>query len=1073
MADGPLPLSHVLGEEYERLHGALEPRSEEQSESERLKYIFGKIHKVERSALCISGGGIRSATFALGVMQRLARVGVLPKFDYLSTVSGGGYIGSWLSSYARRNPGGMAGVAKELTEPPSKRDPLRPEPAPLMWLRQFSNYLTPRLGLLSGDTWAVAGIYLRNLLLNWLMFVPLLVAALAVPRLSMALLHQGTSDPLLIAGVAIVTLLIAVVVLAFARPVSYKEGGWLTNGKFLLGVFLPLFISSIFIVLYWGTTREITTQPLPWSWVYYAFIGSSVFSSVCYLVRFIVASAKERRTNVRPGSSLTGYTWKKAIHELAAAGVAGVAGAWLLQLGALYVFPDPLKQWDLPSLASWKQLPPQLTTAPGEFFLCFGVPAVLLILFIQSAIFVGGASWFNEEYDREWWGRAGGWVLVAAFVWIVFTAVAIYGPVLIYSAPKIFAAIGGVSGLAAILLGRSGKTAANEKEKDEKASATESGTSLALGLVGPIFVIAILSVLSLATSRIWLKINHDRIVQERSDKKLPPLITDKQFDFYSTLPRLLTEDRTQYNVGKDKDNKDTDNLEFKYAKIDAAKQRALEHLFAVDQTGVYEGLVLVVGLTLLGYLVSLFIGVNQFSMHGLYRNRLISAYLGASRHQRSPNCFSGFDPNDNLPMHLLRPEMFWANSFKNIGQLSDKIAGSSLEGRLEPKTVRALKDSKDFPDDDDKCLQAGELLASDLNGLLDEEELSAGSSSTLPLSLRNRLFMEDKCKGHITPFDVHKRPMHIVNMALNLVGGDSLAWQERKAESFTVSPLYSGTPTYSEMTGESIGYRPTRLYGGPDGVSLGTAVAISGAAASPNMGYNSSPAVSFLLTLFNVRLGWWYGNPGKAGNGTFQQRNPTSSLHALLAEAFGLTNDKFPYVYLSDGGHFENLAVYEMVLRRCKYIVVSDAGADPTFGFDDLGNAIRKIRIDLGIPIEIKGTMRLYPRTAKDPKSPIYCAVADIHYGDVDEGASDGTLLYIKPVFYGKEEPKDVYNYALMNAAFPHQSTGDQWFSESQFESYRTLGEFEMKTVNNGKDSFATVGDLINEARAYVDKNGP
>jgi hypothetical protein len=275
------------------------------------------------------------------------------------------------------------------------------------------------------------------------------------------------------------------------------------------------------------------------------------------------------------------------------------------------------------------------------------------------------------------------------------------------------------------------------------------------------------------------------------------------------------------------------------------------------------------------------------------------------------------------------------------------------------------------------------------------------------------------------------------------------------------------------MTGESIGYRPTRLYGGPDGVSLGTAVAISGAAASPNMGYNSSPAVSFLLTLFNVRLGWWYGNPGKAGNGTFQQRNPTSSLHALLAEAFGLTNDKFPYVYLSDGGHFENLAIYEMVLRRCKYIVVSDAGGDPTFGFDDLGNAIRKIRIDLGIPIEIKRTMGLYPRNTKEPKKPIYCAVADIHYGAVDDGADDGMLLYIKPAFYGKDEPKDVYNYAVMNAAFPHQSTGDQWFSESQFESYRTLGEFEMTTANNGKDSFATVGDLIHEARRYADLNGP
>src|SRR4051794_19000103 len=319
MADGPLPLSHVLREEYERQNGELPPPSG--TESERLKDIFGRIHRLEvpRSALCISGGGIRSATFALGLMQRLARVGVLPKFDYLSTVSGGGYIGSWLSSYARRNASGMTGVVKELTQPAKERDPLRPEPEPLMWLRRFSNYLTPRLGLLSGDTWAVAGIYLRNLLLNWLMLVPLLVAALAVPRLSMALLRHGKSEPLIIAGVAIVTLLIAVVVLAIARPVSYKERGWLTNGSFLLCVFLPLFISSICIVLYWGTTREIATQPIPWSWVYVGLAGTSVLSSLCYSIRFVIASAGERRANVRQDSSLTAYTVKKFIYELLAA----------------------------------------------------------------------------------------------------------------------------------------------------------------------------------------------------------------------------------------------------------------------------------------------------------------------------------------------------------------------------------------------------------------------------------------------------------------------------------------------------------------------------------------------------------------------------------------------------------------------------------------------------------------------------------------------------------------------------------------------------------------------------------
>src|SRR5207237_516575 len=166
------------------------------TDDEKLKKLFAAIHGLAepRTALCISGGGIRSATFALGVIQRLAAVGVLQKFDFISTVSGGGYIGSWLSSYARRNADGMAGVASELTGGSGTTNPLEPEVKPLMWLRKFSNYLTPRLGLTSGDTWAFAGSYLRNLLLVWLMLVPLLIAVLGVPRLSIALLRSHTES---------------------------------------------------------------------------------------------------------------------------------------------------------------------------------------------------------------------------------------------------------------------------------------------------------------------------------------------------------------------------------------------------------------------------------------------------------------------------------------------------------------------------------------------------------------------------------------------------------------------------------------------------------------------------------------------------------------------------------------------------------------------------------------------------------------------------------------------------------------------------------------------------------------
>jgi hypothetical protein len=290
-----------------------------------------------------------------------------------------------------------------------------------------------------------------------------------------------------------------------------------------------------------------------------------------------------------------------------------------------------------------------------------------------------------------------------------------------------------------------------------------------------------------------------------------------------------------------------------------------------------------------------------------------------------------------------------------------------------------------------------------------------------------------------------RRLLPVVNIALNLVGGSKLAWQERKAESFTVSPLHCGS--------YALGYRktnapPGKRYGGEHGISLGTATTISGAAASPNMGYNSSPLVTFILTLLNVRLGAWLGNPGKAGDATFHLGYPNFSVGPIIAEAFGLTNDTSPYVYLSDGGHFENLGLYEMVLRRCHHIVVSDAGEDPECSFADLGEAVRKIRIDFGIPIEF-GKMGIYSRSQIDALKDAghNCAIGRIRYSAVDGSAApDGVIVYVKPACYG-DEPRDIYEYFKRSETFPHESTADQFFSESQFESYRMLGAYTMEKL--------------------------
>jgi hypothetical protein len=388
-------------------------------------------------------------------------------------------------------------------------------------------------------------------------------------------------------------------------------------------------------------------------------------------------------------------------------------------------------------------------------------------------------------------------------------------------------------------------------------------------------------------------------------------------------------------------------------------------------------------LALLGLIFGRRIDTNKFSLHAMYRARLIRAYLGASRPggERDPDPFTGFDEFDNLRMKDLWPAAHPA------------------------------------------------------------DEQTASTSSPPP-------------------------PLHIINAALNLVGGRNLAWQERKAESFTISSLHAGSPFtgYRRTSPRPVAPRNTpaadavprnkvRLYGDDHGVSLGTAMTISGAAANPSMGYHSSPAITFLLTLFNARLGWWLGNPGPAGRKTFDRAAPRLTAGLIVRELFGLTNDRAEYVQLSDGGHFDNLGLYEMVLRRCRHIVVVDSTGDPDCGFDDLGNSIRKIRIDLGVPIEFEGPMQIHARdtSLKDTDVKRYWAVAKIRYSCVDttNGSGptpDGTLIYVKPAFYG-DEPRDVCTYANEHKTFPHEATADQFYTESQFESYRALGSYEMELL--------------------------
>jgi hypothetical protein len=369
------------------------------------------------------------------------------------------------------------------------------------------------------------------------------------------------------------------------------------------------------------------------------------------------------------------------------------------------------------------------------------------------------------------------------------------------------------------------------------------------------------------------------------------------------------------------------------------------------------------GLFLFISVASMKIDVNRFSMHGVYRNRLVRAFLGGARAGRREDPFTHFDAADNCRVSEL------------MAQKDDR---------------RVL-----YP---------------------------------------------------------------VINVTLNLVGGENLAWQERKASSFIITPLYCGSAVLGgEVEGYAVANNPrkwtgayvdTQDYGGkePDlkdnktGISLGTAITISGAAASPNMGYNSTPATAFLMTLFNVRLGAWLANPAAKIQKTEVKAGPTSALKPLLTEALGLTDAKSANVYLSDGGHFDDLGIYEMIRRRCRYILVVDAGADENFAFEDLARSVRFAVIDLDAKIEFE-SIKMKKKDEATAESPTV-AIGKITYAE--SPANESWLIYIKPTYFYENAPIDVRSYGTANTTFPHETTLDQWFGESQFESHRRLGEYLM-----------------------------
>jgi Patatin-like phospholipase len=1024
-----------------RLHLNEDRRALQNLGAEKIKSrdeFYRILNRLNHAALCLSGGGQRSAVFCLGVLQALAACdvdhltaneGTSPKpeqeqpeqsaikpeksllghFHYLSTVSGGGYIGSWLSAWRTRS--NFETVIDNLTGRPKGADI---EPPAISWLRAYSNYLTPKLGVTSADGWAAVAICVRNLILNWLVIIPIVCFVLLALKLTATIgvwvAHHADDSELMIRLVlwgAFFGAFFLIVAQGFTnshRPSRQSGPGDAADWTFILGdlmwavasaiLLTVLFTSHFFwsrlepavgplwlrlehavdpIVQHVGLTDILNRPDLKFKFLTMAAVAGLLVYSIGWIAGLIfrvgrdfISGPRSRKgwhdfiSGIRSGEGWRDFvSWlrfREGWRDFFCWAASGLVYGVLIGLGA-YLFH---------LLTPYPAEPKKLLVL--LLAMTLGVPWVLTSQLMAGIVFVGLASYEDKsDPDREWLGRAGGWIAAAAVAWALIAFLVFDGGyfVQIASGPvhRYIVASGGVigviSGIVTALLGSNSGTAAKSTSKDQ-GSFKSTLYNIVLAAAGPIFVAVLIIALSVALDLLLLG---DALVNE----------------------------------------------------IQTQTQRTPTTL-SWTEIGTWLAIGLVVA-AVVGGLASVFVNINRFSLHALYRNRLIRAYLGASNEKREPDAFSGFDFKDNIRVHQL-----W---------------------------------SKDRTEN------------------------------------RNRLF-------------------HVINIALNVVSTKRLAWQELKAESFTVTPLHCGSSYLGFRSSEEYGdalkteqEKRDAAAGKRDyGIALGTAVAISGAAVSPNMGYHSSPSIALLLTLFNVRLGWWLGNPGEVGERTYKEDGPLLAARPLFSEAFGLTTDASPYVYLSDGGHFENLGLYEMVRRRCRLIVLVDAGCDPNFAFEDLGNAVRKIYIDLGIRITFddlgilknRPSARSVGRAMRDaaarvmvlaaverdkerekeekenvtpqgepvktseaggkggkitvPAEPPYYAVGKIHYKHADgptadnqgEPVENGHILYIKPAYHGAETSAGIRSYATANPDFPHETTVDQWFTESQFESYRSLG---------------------------------
>lgn len=322
-------------------------------------------------------------------------------------------------------------------------------------------------------------------------------------------------------------------------------------------------------------------------------------------------------------------------------------------------------------------------------------------------------------------------------------------------------------------------------------------------------------------------------------------------------------------------------------------------------------------------------------------------------------------------------------------------------------------------------------------------------------------------------------PLHVINVTVNQTtdSNEQLVQRDRKGLPLAVVPcgfsidgdFHAFAPDANASS--SIARIPT----------VGQWVGASGAAVGTGLGRTTTRGLSLLLGLANVRLGtWWRSCQWTAAEKTADRKERKWlgwSLEHVFATQYYLFCEltaqfhgmRRRWQYLSDGGHFDNTGIYELLRpeREVAFIVACDNGADVDGRFDDLANLVRLARIDFGLELTINQAIcdepylgRIFGRPndlVGHPASKRCAMLIDVFKTDRDtqERRLTGRIVVLKPrVISGT--PLDVLQYAASHPTFPNESTAQQFFDEAQWESYRRLGVTIGRTVFGLKDNAAS-----------------